>query len=1364
MSVNVIAELHPARRTRVNITASPKPIADIVRELNSGFPLSQARVCRNGEIVKDFSIMANDGDMLAIKFVPYGSPQETGSGMKAGGMVLAIIGFAIGAGFSWTGVGAAAGVALIGAGIGMLAGGTALMNINIPSMKDREKPEQDPSIRGGKNQSRPHGRIPVLFGRHRIYPDLAANPHTTIIGNAQFFTQLFCGGYKDCVIDLASLKLGDTPLVDLSHTKNIDQILAGADPLVRLEILQNGAESELYPHCVHEDMINAELKNMVEDGEGNRTPGEIIRDTPDNTDKINVDIFFYNGLGAYDDQGNLGFMSVEVKASYKNADDDSPWQSLGFFNNDTNIIYGAELKTKRCQITKEGLEPGKYKVKIERVSPDFANSKIIDQVYVGSIRSMKSARPIRAERQQNLTIIALRVMATAKVSGIVDSFNYIATSKLPVYSGNGGHAGSGALYWLDAAQTRNPAAALLYALQGTAAQQSVEPGDIDWPSLETFFTWCEQTDDDGDYRYTCDAYISESVTIAELIRMIGSTARADILRIDSKISVVQDIKRPSPMQLFTPKNSISYSIAMFSADIPDAIALRFIDEEAGYAHNELRVYNTAGGNPVTGAEPDTVQKVDLWGVTNSKQARRIGMYNYACLKNRPFVHTVEVDIEYLLCNKGDWIQYAGDIALAGSTQGRIKGVIWVDGVCIGIDTDEPMVMTEGNQYAVRIRRSDGTIILKDVVFSLGKRHEKSITYRPGENEKLYEPFIGKMYAVDENDNVYYEPENILFFIEPFEEADAPKAGDIYAFGVRDYEALDLIITDIAPGQNLTAVLTCVEYSPEIFGVDQSGFILPDFVNRITPVSGAADSGVVNPDRWRSFFTYHDDEDEPARPSGDGQGRGWHHIETFRSVWQSTKTAESVESGEWGLPVRIRAERGSDDVTPIWLSLLPQNITLETDGGGNVLAGLLPFTVQARLFKWNSLLTDVRFFLVGAPLGVSINLTSGVLTVSAAAVLGETNKITVRAEYQGAAYTATLCIDKSVNNFAPRYLGTVEALSTSPTVIIIKGPAIGIAQARQGDYVLAVAAAGGRLAGSVFQWSGAAWEYRPPQNYANLYINCFKDGLDVPALSRDIGWFGGVMAGLICAQAGFIEKLESQVIKLNMGGVIYGGNKFLENGNVNAQAAAGAKGFWLGANGEVKLEKATVSGDVTAESGVFHGRIEAEEGYFKGRLVGAEGDFSGTLNANNIDMNGVHRVGNASTEISNPYTVAYDNKPTNNKNAINLSPFGYAVKVLRIAGRGNIRLRAIYRGRVGYFVQPKNGASGTGNSYYFPNHNTLSEGWSNEIVSLPDDINIIYMYAYDWDQGGGTVHTFDNTIFEARTSNNPGLFRDMSSPF
>ena len=1366
MSVKIFAELSPVSTKRTIFNADPKPIADIIRELNTGFPLAHARVCRNGEIVKDFAIAAQDGDTLWIKFVPYGA-DNMGAGMKAGGWLLAFVGIVITAA-TW-GAGSGIGIALIGTGLGMALGGTVLMNINIPPLSDQEKPDNDPSIRGAKNQARPHGRIPVLFGRHRIYPDLAANPHTEIINGQQYFTQLFCGGYKDCVIDIDSFKLGETALVDLSETESISQILSGADPLVSMEILQNGEAPKLYPYCVHEDTFNAPLQNLIDGGGGNKISGEIIRTTPDNTDTINVDIFLYNGIGKYNKNGGLESASVTVEAYYK--DDNSPYELLGYFNSGSNELSGAELKTKRYQITKQGLAPGVYTVKIVRVTEDSSDSKTIDTVHIGSIRSIKSVRPIRPGRQSGLTIIALRVMATARLNNVLDSFNYVATSKLPVYSGSG----SGALYWLGAEETRNPAAMLLYALRGRPAQQSVDAGDIDWAAFESFYLWCEE------HSYYCNAYLSESVTIAQLLRMIGSTARAEVLRIDSKISVVQDIERPSPVQLFTPKNTVNYSVTMFNADIPQAIALRFIDEEAGYVQNEAKVYNTPLGNEIPGIDPETIQNSDLWGITGSAQARRIGMYNYACLKNRPFVHAIEADIEYLLCNKGDWIQYAGDIALTGAVQGRIRELIWADGLCIGIITDEPVVYTSNYQAAVRIRKSDGTIILKDAHVPPGKLIQKAISYFPSSGSDIFDPALGDFYPVDGN-NVYYEPGFELYFIEPLSAKEAPKPGNIYAFGRRGYEAIDLIITEIQPQANLCATLTCVEYSPAIFGVDDPDFELPEFENKITPVSGAVDSGVVSPDNWNVYLTYHDGDTEPLRPTGDGQSGGWHYVQTPVSVWQSTKMAKSISDGGWGppvylkgrdgqftdyrfaknsspntapaftanadnpggnwndtppsissteylwmiqadwqgserlsnwsTPVRISGPAGADGVTPVFLTLSPQSRILECDADGTPLVGILPFTSQARLFNGNVLipslfshneiaqiqplffpgtggeifspmlgdfypvkLTNIEWSLPGAPPGVSIDK-YGLVTVNVGAALSDETEITIRAAYQNQIFTVVLYLSKERRSSADRYLGTVTTLATNDAqVSLAKGPLAGMyVRARQGDFVLSVTAdLGGRPAGSVFQWTGLAWEYRDPTVYTDLYIRCFKDGFDVPGLAQDMGWFGALFAKLLVAQQAFIEELQAQIIQVNA--AIFGGKRFV---NVNGQIidkGPGYDGFSLDSEGILKASGAEIKGHIEADSGTFAGHVEAASGSFNGTVNIDYGELRNVNIRENATIEGNITIKSGrfqivpDSEIEKIYTNPQINNGSYGLRAIIASDFGIPVSSLYAVSYG-----------------------------------------------------------------------------------------------
>lgn len=97
-------------------------------------------------------------------------------------------------------------------------------------------------------------------------------------------------------------------------------------------------------------------------------------------------------------------------------------------------------------------------------------------------------------------------------------------------------------------------------------------------------------------------------------------------------------------------------------------------------------------------------------------------------------------------------------------------------------------------------------------------------------------------------------------------------------------------------------MTCVEYAPEIFGVDNPDFILPEFHSNISDISQNIDSGTGDFQSWQTFYTYNDSETMPEMPTGDGTNGDWHRIFTQKSKWQSSKTAENINSGAWSAPV------------------------------------------------------------------------------------------------------------------------------------------------------------------------------------------------------------------------------------------------------------------------------------------------------------------------------------------------------------------------------------------------------------------------------------------------------------------------------
>ena len=892
MSIQVTACLNPFTQERTEYSFdSGITINEIIKKIdalqasNTGW-----RVMIDDEIITDFERIPEEGQRVYVKIVPEGdSPESAGNGMKVGGALISVIGVIL----CFTPA-AGLGAMLIGTGVGLFAGGMVLHNIDIPNMNDREKPEQDPSIRGSRNQMRPYGVLPVLFGRRRIYADQCANPFTWVepSDGSIWLYQLFCVGQKDLQIETETFKIEETLLKDYSATGSMAAVLNGTDSLIQMQIAYGGNSSPIYDKCVHEIQLNTLLKHQTDEG----LDGAIVRTTPDGTTELNVDIFFYSGLGKYNDDGDVVSTSVEVKAEYKlSTAPDSAYQLLGYFSNGSNVISGSELKTKRLAITKSDLSAAAYTVRVTRVSADSSDSKIIDTVYVGSIRAAKNESPVRAERCAQITQIGLKIKASEKLNNIIEQLNFIAQSIQPSCQEG---------QWTNVLSS-NPASAAMYAMQGDMAQQKLTDSDIDKESFRKLYAWC------AEHEYECNAYVCESMSINELLSHIASTCRSEIFRINGKITVVQDIARDSYVQLFTPRNSHDYKETMALADVPDELKMGFTDKDSGFAENEAHVYNTPTGNKTPGVEPETSQNVPLWGVTSSEQARKLGMYNYAVSNHRFLVAQFSCDFEYLMCRKGDWIKYAGDIALAGITQGRIVSILQNDqDKIIGFECDEEIPMASGNNYSLRVRKSNGSAL-----FNLINSGETSRT---------------------------------VYLQTPVSVSDlsAPNEGDLFTFGIRGQDAKDYIITDIQCGEGLTADLTCVEYAPEIFGIDEPNFVLPDFENKLSETSGAIDRGNITQSDWKTFFTYHDGEEEPDTPFGDGTSEGWHHTKTTESVWVSSKTSKSLYEGEWSAPAYARGPRGEQGDAGYSIQILSSAGTVFKNGTGTT-------TLTAHIYQGNS---------------------------------------------------------------------------------------------------------------------------------------------------------------------------------------------------------------------------------------------------------------------------------------------------------------------------------------------------------------------------------------------------------------------------
>lgn len=754
-------------------------------------------------------------DFVIIKMVPAGGedggPLQTAGGLtKLGGALLVAVGIILGAATlgmsSWITIG------LISVGASTMLSGTIMMLTKFPDLAGREQGEQSPQIRGARNQTRIDGMVPVLLGKHRIYPDNASLPYTSINissggrlpgwGNPQILHQLFCVGYNDIRVDPSSIKVGDSLYSTIKDPSD-------PDPLIRYD----GVSHTLFPARVVQTDVGVIARYDVDDNNITTENNRIIRTTPTNTYKIELSLSFPNGLVKYDEDNDNEKVNLAVKVLYAYADYDVDGDSFGVgWTRDVLYYQRATADGVRVGIsidldnsTPSGADYNdkrQYKVGIQRITVESSETDEVSTLYLDNIKSYTAeyvddiydnARPIVEDTQAQLCTMSLQITATNNLNGAIDQLSCIAELHTKVYSG----VGSGASSWSIVEGTSNPASMFRYVLQDTKVNPyPVSDDRIDWPALEAWYKYCE------DKGFECNAVINGDTTIESILSSICSTGRAAWLSIDNLYTIVIDTERNTTVQMFTPRNSWNFNGKKAFAEQPTQLKMQFIDADTDYTQAE-RIVDYVDGSP----DDSTTQSVTLFGVTDAEQAWKHGKYLMAVTRLRPEVFTFQTDIENIVCTLGDLVTITHDAALIGITSGRVKEVYGDAGLTQteGFLSDEVIPYEAGKTYRVKVRLQDGTI---------------------------------SEYPVD----TLPSPSNNVWLTTPIVGIDVIQADDLFVFGEATEETLDVIITNIDPSDNLEATITCVPYSPKIYTAD-SGVILP--YNPL--ISSAGDSGgIINP--------------------------------------------------------------------------------------------------------------------------------------------------------------------------------------------------------------------------------------------------------------------------------------------------------------------------------------------------------------------------------------------------------------------------------------------------------------------------------------------------------------------------------------
>lgn len=424
---------------------------------------------------------------------------------------------------------------------------------------------------------------------------------------------------------------------------------------------------------------------------------------------------------------------------------------------------------------------GKYDIRVRRVTADSTSDRVSDEATWTALRTITNESPINFD---GLAATALRIKATEQLNGVVDNLNAICTSIIPDWNGSA---------WVNQT-TNNPASCYREVLQGSANKQALGDARVGLQSLEDWHDFCVTKG------FAFNMTRDYKASVEQALRDVASAGRATLAIVeDNKWGVIWDDTRTVPVQHFSSRNIKDYSATKLFPHLPHAFRVIFQNEDKNFAEDERLVYDD--GFDINNTTE--IERLELIGITNSDLVWKHGRYHIAQVQLRPEEHVLEVDIEYLVAQRGELIKFVHDVPKFSIGSARILIVNDNGSEATSIVVNDMFPVNVTSDYAIRARAADGTSIVENV------------TVTPDANGQT----------------------DTLVFVTPptLGLGSAPEVGDLVLFGEVGQESVDLIIKSIRPVADKGAQLVCVDYAPGVLTAD-SGEI-PPFDSQITdPIS------------------------------------------------------------------------------------------------------------------------------------------------------------------------------------------------------------------------------------------------------------------------------------------------------------------------------------------------------------------------------------------------------------------------------------------------------------------------------------------------------------------------------------------------
>lgn len=656
----------PERERISRVLTGTKNVWQIVCEQKIN--LNMPTICLvNGSAVlrKNWAAVLSSGSVVTFVTLPLG-----GGGGKSSNPVNVVLTVALIVATVYTGgaVGAAYGAVWGGmAAAAVSVGGGMLINTLVPTPKatlngmTSSLSSQSPtySIQAQGNEARLGNPIPVIYGRHLIYPDFASQPYYGYINNEQYVYQLHCIGQGE--YDVEQIRIEDTPIASFEE--------------ITYQIIPPGSKNTLFRDDV---VTSAEIAGQ-ELLKGNICGPFVLNPTESVIDKIEIDMAFQRGIYYANDNGDMDNLTIQWKVEARLIDDEDnalgSWFTLGsesLTSNDHNAIY----KTYAYTVNK-----GRYEVRASRLDDKDTSSRAGHEIRWAAARGFI----VSSTKYGNVTLLAIKMRATDNLSQRSSRMvNCIVTRKLPTWSPSGG--------WSGKVKTRSIAWALADILRADYGAKLADTA-IDLTGLyQLDRTWSARGD-------TFNGVFDTKLTVFEALSRTAKTGRAVPFIQGGIVRFVRDEARTVPVALFEPrnivKNSLSIQYVMPSEDTADSVCIQYFSEKT------WKTSEVTGS--FFGSSSEKTATVELFGCTNKEQALREAVYMALANRYRRRIVTFSTELEGLIPSYGDLIVITHDMPHWG-TGGEVLAVN--DRT---LTLSEPVSFSAGETYYLALRTKNGTL-------------------------------------------------------------------------------------------------------------------------------------------------------------------------------------------------------------------------------------------------------------------------------------------------------------------------------------------------------------------------------------------------------------------------------------------------------------------------------------------------------------------------------------------------------------------------------------------------------------------------------------------------------------------------------